>query len=160
MTTTNQTTIEADPNLPTIKIVREFDAPRDRVFRAWTDADLVAQWMGPKDTPTRIDHWDARTGGSWQYASTRGGETIASFYGSFHEVRPNERLVQTFTYTDVPDGVFLEIATFEDAGEGRTRVTMLSVIDTLEARDAMVASGMEKGVIDGFEALDGLLAAG
>ena len=155
---TNQTSIEADPNLPTIKIVREFEAPRDRVYRAWTDPDLVAQWLGPKDTPTRIDHWDLRTGGSYRYASVRGGEEIASFYGSFHEARPNERLVQTFTYTDVPDGVSLDTATFEDAGEGRTRVTMLSVVDSIEGRDMIIASGMETGVVEGFEKLDELLA--
>jgi uncharacterized protein YndB with AHSA1/START domain len=159
MTEANQTTIEADPSLPTIKIAREFDASRDRVYRAWTDPDLVAQWLGPKDTPTRIDHWDLKTGGSWQYASVRDGETIASFYGSFHEARPNERLVQTFTYAGIPDAVSLETATFEDAGEGRTRVTLLSVVDSIELRDAIIASGMDTGVIEGFEALDSLLAA-
>jgi uncharacterized protein YndB with AHSA1/START domain len=159
MTTTNQTTVEADPKLPTIKIVREFEAPRDRVYRAWTEPDLVAQWMGPKDTPTRIDHWDLRTGGSYRFASVRGGEEIAAFYGSFHEARPNERLVQTFTYAGVPDGVSLETATFEDAGDGRTRVTLLSVVDSLEGRDMIIASGMETGVVEGFEKLDDLLAA-
>jgi uncharacterized protein YndB with AHSA1/START domain len=160
MTTANETTIEADPKLPTIKIVREFEAPRDRVFRAWTDPDLVARWMGPKDTPSRIDHWDMRTGGSYRFASVRGDEEIASFYGSFHEVRPPARLVQTFTYEGVPDGVSLETATFEDAGDGRTRVTLLSVVDSLEARDAIIASGMETGVVEGFEKLDALLAEG
>jgi uncharacterized protein YndB with AHSA1/START domain len=156
---TNQTTIEADPNVPTIKIVREFEAPRDRVYRAWTDPDLVARWLGPKDTPTRIDHWDLRTGGSYRYASVRDGEEIASFYGSFHEARPDERLVQTFTYTGVPDGVSLDTATFEDAGKGRTRVSLISVVDSIEARDMIIASGMETGVIEGFEKLDDLLAA-
>ena len=156
---TNETTIEADPNVPTIRIVREFDAPRERVYRAWTDAELVAQWMGPKDTPTRIDHWDLRTGGSWRYASTRDGEEIASFYGSFHEARLNERLVQTFTWTGVPDAVALETTTFVDTGDGRTRVTILSVVESFETRDAIVASGMEVGVYEGFEKLDGILAA-
>ena len=155
---TNQTSIEADPNLPTIKIVREFEAPRDRVYRAWTDPDLVAQWLGPKDTPTRIDHWDLRTGGSYRYASVRGGEEIASFYGSFHEARPNERLVQTFTYAGMPDGVSLETMTFTDLGDGRTRVTSLSVVDNMADREAMLASGMEVGVVQGYEQLDELLA--
>jgi uncharacterized protein YndB with AHSA1/START domain len=157
---TQQTTIEADPRVPTIKIVREFDAPRERVYRAWVDPELVAQWLGPKDTPTRIDHWDLRTGGSWRYASVRGGEEIASFYGSFHEARTNERLVQTFTWAGVPDGVALETATVEDAGDGRTRVSIVSVVDSFEARDAIIASGMESGVVEGFEKLDELLADG
>lgn len=154
-----QTTIEADPNVPTITIVREFEAPRERVYRAWTDPELVAQWLGPKDTPTRIDHWNLETGGSYRYASMRDGEEIATFYGSFHEARTNERLVQTFTYDGVPDGVVLDIATFEDAGDGRTRVTILSVAQSFEERDAMIASGMEVGVVEGFAVLDELLAA-
>lgn len=156
--TTNQTEITADPTLPTIRIVREFDAPPAQVYRAWIDPALVEKWLGPKDTPTRIEHWDARTGGSWRYASWRDGEKIASFYGSFHEIRPEQRLVQTFTYEGFPDGVSLETATFEDLGGGRTRVTILGVVDSLQARDAILASGMEKGVVEGYEQLDDLLA--
>jgi uncharacterized protein YndB with AHSA1/START domain len=153
-----ETTIEADPTLPTVTITRDFDAPPGRVFRAWTDPRLVEQWLGPKDTPMRLDHWDARTGGSYHYAALRGGEEIARFYGSFHEVRPNERLVQTFTYEGVPDGVSLDVITFDDLGNGCTRVTSLSLVESIEARDAMLASGMETGVIEGYEALDALLA--
>ncbi|MGH8895144.1 MAG: SRPBCC family protein [Actinomycetes bacterium] len=159
-TTTNETRIEADPNLPTVRIVRDFDAPADRVYRAWTDPELVVRWLGPKDTPMQIGTWDVRTGGSYRYSAWRDGEEIAAFYGSFHEVRPNERLVQTFTFEGVPDGVSLETMTFEDLGDGRTRVTGLSVVDTMEARDMIMASGMDVGVIEGYEALDALLAEG
>lgn len=159
-TTTNETRIEADPNLPTVRIIRDFAASPDRVYRAWTDPELVVQWLGPKDTTMRIDAWDARTGGSYRYSAWRDGAEIASFYGSFHELRPDERLVQTFTYEGVPDGVCLETMTFEDLGDGRTRVTGLSVLDTMEGRDAMMASGMEQGVVEGYEKLDALLAEG
>lgn len=158
MTTTKQTTIEADRNLPTIKVVREFDAPPERVFRAWTDPQLVQRWMGPHSMEMRIDTWDMRTGGSYRYAAVREGEEIASFYGSFHECRPNSRLVQTFTYEGVPDGVSLDTATFEPLDGGRTRVTILSVVETMEARDAMIASGMEQGIVEGYAKLDALLA--
>lgn len=160
MTTTHETRIEADPDLPTIRIVRDFNATPDRVYRAWTDPELVAQWLGPRSITTQIDTWDARTGGSYHYSAWQDDEKIASFYGSFHELRPNERLVQTFTYEGVPDGVCLETMTFEDLGEGRTRVTGISVIDTMEARDAMIASGMEHGVVEGYEKLDALLTEG
>ncbi|HET9143638.1 SRPBCC family protein [Actinophytocola sp.] len=156
--TRNQTTIEADPNLPTIRITREFDAPRERVYRAHIEPELVAKWMGPRSVDMRIDHWDARTGGSWRYVALQDGAEIAKFYGSFHEVRPSERLVQTFTFDGAPDGVSLETATFEDLGNGRTRVVGLSVVDTMEIRDAILASGMETGVIEGYEKLDALLA--
>jgi uncharacterized protein YndB with AHSA1/START domain len=159
-TTAHQTRIEADPDLPTVRIVRDFDAPPARVYRAHTDPELVARWLGPKDLTIRIDSWDARTGGSYRYAAVREGEQIAGFYGSFHELRPGERLVQTFTYDGEPDGVALETLTFEDLGGGRTRLTALSVVDTLEGRDAIIASGMETGVVEGYEQLDALLAEG
>jgi uncharacterized protein YndB with AHSA1/START domain len=150
--------IEADPQLPTVRITREFDAPPDKVFRAWTDPDLVARWLGPRSITTRIENWDARTGGSYRYAAERDGEEVASFYGSFHEVRPNERLVQTFTWEGMPDGVSLDTMTFADLGNGRTRVVGISVVDSLEARDAIMASGMEVGVHEGYQKLDELLA--
>lgn len=154
----HETQIEANPDLPTIEITREFDAPPDRVFRAWTDPDLFARWIGPRSIETQIEHWDARTGGSWRYSNTRNGEPLASFYGSFHEVRPNERLVQTFTWEGAPDGVSLEIMTLEELEGGRTRLRSLSVVESMEVRDAILQSGMEVGVIEGYEKLDELLA--
>jgi uncharacterized protein YndB with AHSA1/START domain len=159
-TTAHETRIEADPDLPTVRIIRDFDAPPDRVYRAWTDPKLVTRWLGPKSTTMKIGTWDARTGGSYRYSMWREGEEIASFYGSFHEARPGERLVQTFTWDGAPDGVSLETVTFEDLGDGRTRVTGLSVVDTMETRDAIIASGMETGVVEGYEKLDALLAEG
>jgi uncharacterized protein YndB with AHSA1/START domain len=157
---TRETTIEADPNLPTIRIIRDFDAPPDRVFRAWVDPELVVQWLGPKSSEIRIDQWNARTGGNFRYASVQDGEEVASFYGSFHEVRPSERLVQTFTWEGMPDGVALETMTFEDLGDGRTRTIGLSLVENLEARDAIMASGMEVGVYEGYAKLDALLTEG
>ena len=71
-TTTRETTIEADPNLPTIRIIRDFDAPPDKVFRC-IDPELVAQWLGPKSTEMRIDQWNARTGGNYRYAALQDG---------------------------------------------------------------------------------------
>ncbi|HLM21029.1 MAG TPA: SRPBCC family protein [Propionibacteriaceae bacterium] len=157
---TRETTIEADPNLPTIRIIRDFDAPPDKVFRAWIEPELVVQWLGPKSTEMRIEQWDARTGGNYRYTALQDGEEVAAFYGSFHEVRPSERLVQTFTWEGMPDGVSLETMTFEDLGGGRTRTIGLSVVDNLKARDAIMASGMEVGVYEGYEKLDALLAKG
>lgn len=154
----HETTIEADPKLPTITIVREFDAPPDRVFRAWIDPEIAARWLGPNSTTTKISSWDGRTGGSFRYASWRDDEEIASFYGSFHEVRPSERLVQTFTWEGYPDGVSLETITFSELPGGRTRISSLSVVDSMEARDMILSSGMDVGVNEGFDKLDALLA--
>lgn len=101
-TTRYDSTIEADPDVPTVRIVRDFDASPDRVYRAWTDPELVVKWLGPNETTMRIDAREARTGGCYRYSAWRDGEEIARFYGSFHELRPNERLVQTFTYEGAP----------------------------------------------------------
>lgn len=152
-----EATIEADPALPTVRIVRDFAAPPEKVFRAFTEVELVKQWLGPRSISTDIEVWDARTGGEYRYSAVRDGEVIASFYGSFHEVRPNERIVQTFTYTGFPDGVSLEIGIFTDLGDGRTRVDNLAIVATLEDRDAMLASGMEVGIHEGYAKLDELL---
>ena len=156
-TTKHETEIGADPKVPMITIVREFDAEPEKVYRAWTDPELVARWMGPKALSMRIDEWDCRTGGSWRYTAVAEGETVASFYGSFHEVR-SDRIVQTFTYEGYPDGVALETMTFEDLGNGITRLHGFSLCDSFEARDGMLASGMEVGIHEGYAKLDDLLA--
>lgn len=155
--TKHQTEIVADPDLPTIRIVREFEAARPLVFRAFTDPDLFVQWVGPRSIDTRIDRWDCRTGGSWRYTGTRDDDEFG-FYGAFHEVRPEERIVQTFTFEGAPDGVSLETGRFEELDGDRTRVTLLSVVESMQIRDAILASGMETGVVEGFEKLDALLA--
>lgn len=154
---TRETEISAPEALPTITIVREFDAAPEQVFRAWIEPELFVRWNGPRSIDTRIEYWDARTGGSWRYAALRDGEQIAGFYGSFHEVRPTERLVQTFTFDGVPDGVSLDTATFEALPNGRTRVTVVSLVESLETRDAILSSGMDVGVREGYDKLDGLL---
>jgi uncharacterized protein YndB with AHSA1/START domain len=156
-TTTRETTISADPSTPTILITREFDAPPEKVFRAHVDPDLVKRWLGPRDLTMEIQTFDARTGGAYRYIHRDArGEYV--FYGSFHEVRPDERIVQTFTYEGVPDAVSLETLTLVDLGHGRTRLEVRSHFESVEARDAMLRSGMDVGVREGYEQLDDLLA--
>lgn len=158
MITNTGATIEADPNLPIIRITRDFHATTAQLMKAHTDADLFKRWVGPNDLSTEIDHWDARTGGSWRFVQHRDGEEFG-FHGSFHEVGEN-KIVQTFTWEGMPDGVALETLTFEDLGDGRTRLHGQSLVDSFESRDAWLKSGMEVGVNDGYEKLDGLLADG
>jgi uncharacterized protein YndB with AHSA1/START domain len=155
-TTTDRTRISADPDVPLIRIEREFDAPRSKVFRAHTDPDLVAQWLGPRDLTMRVEHFDCRTGGSYRYVHVR-GEQEYGFRGSFHEVRPDELIVQTFSFDGDPDGVALERLVLEDLGDGRTRLTATSLCESFAARDAMLASGMSDGVQQSYERLDELL---
>ena len=156
MRTRNLTQIEAVPDLPVIRIVREFEAPPERVFRAFVDPELFAQWCGPRSIDTTIDVWDARTGGEWRYTASRGDFT-AAFWGSFHEVRSPERIVQTWTYDGEPDGVSLETMAFEPLDGGRCRVVSTSVVESIEIRDQVLRSGMDTGVREGYEKLDELL---
>ncbi|MFL6070426.1 MAG: SRPBCC family protein [Actinomycetes bacterium] len=155
----NATSIESDPKVPLVRITREFDAPPEKVFRAHVDPELIVQWLGPRDLVMTIDHFDARTGGSYRYIHRRGDDEFG-FFGSFHEIRPNETIMQTFCWEGMRDGVALERLDLEDIGDGRTRLVVTSLVDSFEGRDAFVASGMESGVIQGYERLDELLAKG
>ncbi|WP_028660338.1 SRPBCC family protein [Nocardioides insulae] len=156
-TTHHETEIIAGQDTPTITIVREFDAPPERVFRCYADPALYARWVGPRSVTTDVGHWDFRRGGSYTFENSRDGEVIASFYGSFHEVREAERIVQTFTWEGAPDGVSLDTLTLEPLPGGRTRSVALSVVDSFETRDAILSSGMDTGVEEGYEKLDELL---
>jgi uncharacterized protein YndB with AHSA1/START domain len=151
-----ETTINVPEGLPIVEIVREFDAPAAKVYRAHVDPEVAMVWMGPDDITSEVDYWDARTGGSWRYVSRRGEDEFA-FYGSFHELVPGERIVQTFTYEGFPDGVSLEIMRLEDLPGGRCRLVATSVCETIEGRDGFVASGMETGVVQGYNRLDEML---
>jgi uncharacterized protein YndB with AHSA1/START domain len=161
MTTTNtrhpETQIVSDPTVPLVRITREFDATASQVFRAHVDPDLLVQWLGPRDLVMTIDHYDCRTGGSYRYLHHRGEEEYA-FRGCFHEVREGEMIIQTFTFEGYPEGVALEKLTLHDLPGGRCRLVATSLVDSFEARDAFVASGMEEGVVQGYERLDDVLA--
>lgn len=149
----HETSIVSDPDVPLVRITREFDAPAASVFLAHVDPGLIVQWLGPRDLVMTVDHWDPRTGGSYRYVMTRPGEEHA-FHGSFHDVRPSGLIVQTFAYEGVPDAVALERLVLTDLPGGRCRLNATSLTDSFEARDAHIASGMAKGVIEGYERLD------
>jgi uncharacterized protein YndB with AHSA1/START domain len=153
---THETTIEIDDKVPLVRIVREFDAPPERVFRAHMDPELLAQWLGPRDLEMTVEHFEARTGGSYRYVHRRGDEAYG-FFGSFHDVRPNQTIIQTFCWDGMPDSVALERLDLEDLGDGRSRLVTTSLVDSFEARDAFIANGMETGVVEGYEQLDELL---
>lgn len=150
--------IEADPTVPAIHIYRDFAGTQEQVFRAHTVPDLVRQWMGPANRSVEVQEWDARDGGSWRFTDST-DDDVQSFRGCFHTVRP-DRIVQTFTWEGMPDSVALETLTFEDLGDGRTRLHAQSLCDSFEDRDAWLRSGMETGVHDGYAAIDRLLADG
>ena len=119
-----------------VTIIREFDAPPEKVFRAHVDPELLVQWLGPRRHQMHVDHFDCRTGGSYRYFTVTDGVEYG-FHGCFHEVRPDELIVQTFTFEGEPDGVALERLVFEALRDGRTRLTATSLVDSFEGRDAM-----------------------
>jgi uncharacterized protein YndB with AHSA1/START domain len=153
----NEAEIIVDEKLPVVHIIREFDAPPAKVFRAHVDPELFVRWNWPEGFSVRFDHFDCRTGGAYRITMS-GDEMEGSVHGSFHDVIPDELIVQTFSPDAAPDLVILEKHRFEDLGDGRTRLTATSLVDSFEARDAFVASGMEGGVREGYERLDELLA--
>ena len=154
-TSRHQVSIEADPDLPIIRIVRDFDASPAQLMQAHTDPELFARWVGPNGMTTTIIDWDATSGGRWRYVAERDGEEYG-FHGCFHDVG-EERIVQTFSFDGQPDGVALETLCFEDLGDGRTRLHAQSLVDSFEDRDQWLASGMETGVEEGYAKLDALV---
>ena len=145
------------PTDRTIHIEREFDAPRDVVFATFTDPDLIPEWWGPRGTTAEVDKMDVRTGGDWRFISHNADGSQDAFRGTYREVTPPERIVQTFEWEGMPGYISLETATFEDLGD-RTKVTTVSTFYFTEERDGMLGSGMEGGMNETFQRLDELLA--
>lgn len=154
---TNPVTITAPEGLPFVDIEREFDYPVELVFRAHKEPDLIARWLGPRGYEMEVEEYDFATGGRYRYTH-RDGEEQYHFNGVFHVVRENEFAVQTFEFEGFPDVVSIESVRFEALPGGRTRVSGHAVYPSMEARDGIVASGQEKGVIQGYERLDEVLA--
>jgi uncharacterized protein YndB with AHSA1/START domain len=153
----NAVTIEAPRGAPFVDIQREFDAPVADVFRAFTEEDLVRRWLGPRGYRMTVRAWNAVTGGGYHYLHEDDQGAEYGFRGTFHTVRQDELIVQTFEYLGAPDVVSIDTMRFEDLG-GRTRVHGHSVFPSVEARDGIVQNGMEYGVREGYERLDELLA--
>ena len=140
-----------------IRVERVFAAPRDRVFSVYTDPELVPEWWGPHGTTTVVDQMDVRPGGSWRFVMRNSDGSETGFRGTYREVTPPERIVQTFEWEGMPGHVSVETATFEDLGD-RTKVTTTSIFHTTEERDGMLQSGMERGLNETYARLDELLA--
>ena len=147
--------ILADDRVPAVHIWRDFKATPAQLVRAHTDPELFAQWIGPDALTTRIDHWDCRTLGSYRYVASNGDEEYA-FHGTFPHIS-DDKLVQTFAWEGMPEAIALETMTFEDLGDGRTRLHAFSLCDSFEGRDAMLASGMASGIQEGYAKLERLL---
>lgn len=154
---TNALTVTAEPGVPFVDYVREFDAPVEALFEAHRDPALIAQWLGPDGYEVEIERYDFRTGGSYRYTNIDGDDRYC-FNGVFHVVREDEFAIQTFEFDGFPDVVSIESIRFEDLGGGRSRLVGHAAYPSLEARDGIVGGGMERGMSEGYGRLDALLA--
>lgn len=155
--TSDRTRITAERGKQEVIITRTFDAPRNLVFKTYTDRNLIPQWWGPKRFITTIDKMDVRPGGVWRFVQRDAAGGEYAFHGVYHEVLAPERLVATFEFEGTPGHVSLETATFEEH-DGKTRLTGKSVFQSVEDRDEMLKEGMEEGVIETMDRFAELLA--
>jgi uncharacterized protein YndB with AHSA1/START domain len=154
----NPLKVEAPEGVPFIEFEREFDAPVEAVFRAHQEPDLIKQWLGPRGYEMEIDSYELKTGGRYRYVQRNPQGEEYAFNGVFHVVRENEFAIQTFEFEAFPDVVSIESLSFDDLGGGRTRLRGHATYPSMEARDGMVAGGMEGGMTEGYERLDEVLA--
>jgi len=155
----NTTNILAEPGKQEILITREFDAPRELVFQACTDPQLIPQWWGPRSLSTEVDQMDVRPGGQWRFLNRDAAGNEYAFHGVYHEVLPPERIIDTWEFEGLPETghVTLETMKLEALPGGRTRLTVQSVFQSVADRDGMLQGGMEEGVNDTYERLAELL---
>jgi uncharacterized protein YndB with AHSA1/START domain len=159
MANTNTTTITAEPGKQELLITREFVAPRELVFKAFTDPELYVQWLGPRRLSMTLEAFEPRSGGRWRYIHKDQSGNEFAFRGVYHEVLAPERIIGTFEFEGLPEAghVCLETLTLEALPAGRTRLTAHSVFQSVADRDGALQSGMEEGVNDSHERLADLL---
>jgi uncharacterized protein YndB with AHSA1/START domain len=159
MSAKNKTTIKAEPGRQELFITREFDAPSALVYRAHIDPELYVQWLGPRGYEMVLETFEPYSGGRWRYIHKNEQGNEFGFHGVFHEVSP-ERMIQTFEFEGLPQSghVILDTMKLESLPGNRTRISIQSVYQSVEDRDGMIQSGMERGVNEGYERLDEVLA--
>ena len=151
--------VVADPGTHQIVITRSFDAPRELVFKAFTDPDAVRQWWGLRGHETLVDQLEARAGGRWRFVQRSQDGDENGVHGVYHEATAPERIVYTFEWEGMPGHVLLETITFEEQ-DGKTHMTDSSVFQSVADRDGMLQSGMESGAAESMDRLDEYLAKG
>ena len=157
---TSNTQIIAEKGNQEIFIIREFDAPREMVFKAFSDPEILVQFFAPFDYTLHFNHQDYRTGGSYSWCNkNKEGKTLCTFSGVIHELTSPERIIQTSEFMELPErgNVLLEVIKFEDLPNNRTKMTVHDLCPSVAIRDTIINSGMDKGLVDIFNKLDMLL---
>ena len=153
-----KTIVIAEPGRQEASMVRVFAAPREKVYRAFTDPDLLAKWWAPRRYETIVDRLELRPGGIWRFLNKDKDGNLFAFHGVYHEISPT-RIVSTFEFEGMPGHVLLGITTLEDVPEG-TRVTLASVFESVGDRDGMMVTGMSEGWKETFDLLAELVERG
>lgn len=151
-----ETEFVVGPGKREVTIRRTFDAPRELVWQACTDPELIPRWWGPENLTTTVDEMDVRPGGSWRIVQRDAGGNEYVFFGAYHEIAPPKRIVETFEFESMPGHGLLETDTFEDLG-GRTRLTNHLVFRNAEERERMLQAGMKEEMAGTMDRLAGLL---
>ena len=152
----NKTVVTAEPGKQDLFIMREFDAPRDLVYRAHIDPNLFVQWIGPHGYEVALDYYEPVSGGKYRYIHKDKDGNEFGFHGTFHEMS-DTLMIQTFEFEGFPGHVSLDCMTLEELPGNRTKATIHSVFQSVVDRDGIIQSGMEKGVSEGYERLDDVL---
>lgn len=157
--TDNKTKIIAEPGKQEILVIREFDAPRELVFKAFTDPELYVQWLGPKGYTTKLETFEPKNGGSYRFIQKDQNGNEFAFHGVNHEVKAPERIIQTFEWEGLPESghVILDTVLFEELPSGRTKITDQSVFQSIEDRDGMMDADMGEGLEESYDRLEELL---
>ena len=155
MPATSGTAVLTLPSDTEILMVREFDAPRELVFKAYTTPEYVRRWWAGKRGNVTIAEIDLRVGGQWRYVMVADGGFEVAFHGEYQEIVPNEKLVNTEIFEGAPEaGAAIVTCTFEDLDDGRTKLSMLTAVGTKEIRDSIIGTGMESGAQEGLDILE------
>jgi uncharacterized protein YndB with AHSA1/START domain len=154
----SKTNVIAQPGMPQVIVTREFDAPADLVLRAFTEPDLLIQWLGPRKYAMTIDRYEPRDGGRYRYTHRDDGGNEFGFHGVFHGDPKPEGWVQTFEFEGYPGHVSMDTLSLEER-DGKTLVRTNSLFQSVEDRDGMVSAGMAEGMNEGYDRLDELLAS-
>ena len=156
MSAKNKVTVTAEPGKQDLFITREFDAPRELVFKAHSDPKLYVQWLGPHGYEMILETFEPVSGGKYRYVHKDPQGNEYGFHGTFHAMSI-ESMVQTFEFEGYPGHVSLDSMTLEELSGNRTKATIHSVFQSVTDRDGMIQNGMEKGVTEGYERLDEIL---
>jgi uncharacterized protein YndB with AHSA1/START domain len=146
------------PSNQEIVMARVFNAPRELVFKAHTDPNLIPKWWGRRNYTTTVDKLDLRVGGAWRFVQRDADGNEYAFNGVYREIVSPERLSYTFEFEGMPGHVLVETLTFEEQ-DGKARLTVTGLYQSAEDRDGMLQSGMEEGANESYDQLAELLEA-